>query len=302
MPPEEGRPGNGLPPALVAAIGVAVIWGVNVPVMKAGLQEVDPFFFNAARLTLSAVALGLLEAVERRGRPEVVTPWGKVIGLGLLSSLAYQVLFLLGMDATSAGNTAIIVASGPLWTAIIESAMGVDRHGARAWGALAVAFVGTALVTLTGVDDPSGGATLFGNLVMLAAMGTWALATVLSRPLLETFPATRLAFLAVLVSLPGHWALALPGLDLASVERPGFVASTIVYSGVLSTGIAYSLWNRSVRELGAARTAAFSNLVPVVALTVAWVYLGEQPRALQLAGGALVVAGLLMWRTVRRST
>ena len=71
---------------------------------------------------------------------------------------------------------------------------------------------------------------------------------------------------------------------------------------MLSTGIAYSLWNRSVRALGAARTAAFSNLVPVVALTVAWVYLGEQPRALQLAGGALVVAGLLMWRTVRRST
>jgi len=133
-------------------------------------------------------------------------------------------------------------------------------------------------------------------------MGTWAFATVLSRPLLETFPATRLAFLAVLVSLPGHWALALPGLDLSNVTRPGFVASTIAYSGILSTGIAYSLWNRSVRELGAARTAAFSNLVPVVALGVAWAYLGEQPRALQLAGGALVVAGLLMWRTVRRST
>ena len=232
----------------------------------------------------------------------MVTPWGKVIGLGLLSSLAYQVLFLLGMDATSAGNTAIIVASGPLWTAIIESAMGVDRHGGRAWGALAVAFVGTALVTLTGVDDPNSGATLFGNLVMLAAMGTWAFATVLSRPLLETFPATRLAFLAVLVSLPGHWALALPGLDLSSVGRPGFVASTIAYSGILSTGVAYALWNRSVKDLGAARTAAFSNLVPVVALAVAWVYLGEQPRLLQLAGGALVVAGLLMWRTARRST
>ncbi len=302
MTPREGRPRTGLTPALGAAIGVAVIWGVNVPVMKAGLQEVDPFFFNAARLTLSAIALGLLEATERRGRPAVVTPWGKVIGLGLLSSLAYQVLFLLGMDATSAGNTAIIVASGPLWTAIIESAMGVDRHGGRAWGALAVAFVGTMLVTLTGVHDPTGGATLFGNLVMLAAMGTWAFATVLSRPLLETFPATRLAFLAVLVSLPGHWALALPGLDLSNVTRPGFVASTIAYSGILSTGIAYSLWNRSVRELGAARTAAFSNLVPVVALGVAWAYLGEQPRALQLAGGALVVAGLLIWRTVRRAT
>ena len=80
------------------------------------------------------------------------------------------------------------------------------------------------------------------------------------------------------------------------------MASTIAYSGILSTGVAYALWNRSVKDLGAARTAAFSNLVPVVALAVAWVYLGEQPRLLQLAGGALVVAGLLMWRTARRST
>jgi len=302
MTPREGRPRTGLTPALGAAIGCAVIWGVNVPVMKAGLQEVDPFFFNAARLTLSAAALGLLDAAERRGRAKVPTPWRKVVTLGLLSSLVYQVLFLLGMDATSAGNTAIIVASGPLWTAIIESLMGVDRHPGQAWGALGVAFVGTMLVTLTGIDDPTGGATLLGNLVMLAAMGTWAFATVLSRPLLETFPATRLAFLAVLVSLPGHWTLALPGLDLSSVGRPGFVASTIAYSGILSTGVAYALWNRSVKDLGAARTAAFSNLVPVVALAVAWVYLGEQPRLLQLAGGALVVAGLLMWRTARRST
>ena len=302
MPPREGRPRTGLTPALGAAIGCAVIWGVNVPVMKAGLQEVDPFFFNAARLTLSAVALGLLDAAERRGRPAPPTPWRKVVLLGLLSSLVYQVLFLVGMDATSAGNTAIIVSSGPLWTAVIERVMGVDRHSLRAWGALAVAFIGTLLVTLTGIDDPVGGASLFGNLVMLAAMGTWAFASVLSRPLLETFPATRLAFLAVLVSLPGHWALAAPRLDLAEVERPLFVALAIAYSGVLSTGIAYSLWNRSVKDLGAARTAAFSNLVPVVALTVAWVFLHEAPRPLQLTGGGLVVAGLLMWRTARQST
>ena len=159
---------------------MAVIWGVNVPVTMAALREIDPFFFDAARLTLSAGAAG---GGGGRGRPEVPTSWGKVIGLGLLSSLAHRALFPSGMKATSAGNTAII-----------ESAVGMERLGRRAWGALAVAFVGTALVSLTGVTAPNGGATLFGNLVMLAAMGTWALATVLSRPLLETSPATRQAF------------------------------------------------------------------------------------------------------------
>ena len=58
----------------------------------------------------------------------------------------------------------------------------------------------------------------------------------------------------------------------------------------------------ATKDLGAARTAAFSNLVPVVALTVAWVFLHEAPRPLQLTGGGLVVAGLLMWRTARQST
>ena len=73
----------------------------------------------------------------------------------------------------------------------------------------------------------------------------------------------------------------------------------LFYSGVLSTGVAYALWNRSVRSLGPARTATFSYLVPVVALTVAWWFLDENPTPLQLVGGALVILGLSTRRRAR---
>ncbi|QDV09050.1 putative inner membrane transporter yiJE [Planctomycetes bacterium Poly30] len=283
--------------AFLAPLAVAIIWGVNVPVMKAALAEMHPFLFNAARLTLSAVALGIIDRVERGGRPATRVPWGTILWYGLLSSLAYQVLFLWGMQQTTASNTALIIASGPLWAALFSALYRLERPTGRAGLSLAIAFAGTLLVTTSGAvrgDDapPTAPNELWGNLTILAAMMTFAWTTVLSKPLLETIPATRLAYLSVLISLPGHWLLALPFLGAVEPARPAYLGAALFYSGVLSTGVAYALWNRSVRTLGPARTATFSYLVPVVALSVAWWFLGEEPTPLQLVGGALVILGL----------
>lgn len=290
--------------AVLAPLAVAMIWGVNVPVMKAALSEMHPILFNAARLTLSAVALGIIDRVERGGRPAVKVRWRTILWYGLLSSLAYQVLFLWGMRLTTASHTALIIASGPLWAAVFSALYRLEKPTGRAGVSLAIAFAGTLLVTtsgaITGASElPRAPNELWGNLMILAAMMTFAWTTVLSKPLLETIPATRLAYLSVLISLPGHWLLAVPFLQTIEPARPAFLGAALFYSGVLSTGVAYALWNRSVRTLGPARTATFSYLVPVVALTVAWWFLDENPTALQLIGGALVILGLSTRRTPR---
>lgn len=318
--PEDSRRASGGPsdaralrfarplPPWSPALAVALLWGINVPVMKAALGHVPPFAFNALRLTLSALALGVADRLERQGKPAPRTPWGAVVLLGLLTSLLYQVLFVVAMTRTSASHAGFLIASGPLWTASIGRLLGVERPPARAWAGLGVAFVGTCLVASA---RSGSGATLAGNALMLAAMVVWALATVLSRPVLETFPATRLAFLFTCVALPGHWVLgwndlfgagaagaqAAGGGALSRLGAPGWAAVT--YSGLFSTGVAYALWNKSVVRLGPARTSAFSNLVPIVALAVAWGALGERPGAVQLAGGTLVLVGIASWRAAR---
>jgi drug/metabolite transporter (DMT)-like permease len=263
--------------------------------MKAAVEVLHPFAFNALRLTLGTAALGLVERRERGGASPPPVPWRGVLPFALLSSLLYQWLFVSGMSRTSAGHTALIIASGPLWTALIARLAGVDRIPRRAWAGLVGAVAGTALVT--SVPDAGGVATLGGNLLVLLAMLAWAIATVQSRPLMERVPPTRLAYLAALVALPGHWLLALP--HLAPVVERGlepWLWGAVAYSGLLSTGVAYVLWNESVRTLGPSRTAAFINLVPVVALVVACLALGERPSAAQLGGGALVIAGVASWR------
>ena len=112
---------------------VVLIWGVNIPVMKGALSELHPFAFNLLRLSLSAVLLGSMDAMERRrrrGAPANGTvSWRMIVFLGLVGSLLYQVLFLVGIDHTTAGNTGLLVGTVPLWTAVIASLCGIDRKG-----------------------------------------------------------------------------------------------------------------------------------------------------------------------------
>ena len=277
-----------------SALLVALIWGVNVPVMKATIAGLHPFAFNALRLTCSVLVLGLAERLLRRPRAQAV-PWRAVLLLAVLTSMAYQALFIGGMARTSAGHTGFLIASGPLWTAIFGRLLRIERVDARAWIGLGVAFVGTALVVLVA---RGGEATLLGNCLVLAAMVSWAAGTVFSRPLLEDFPAGRLAFLVSLVSLPVHWLIALPYLGPLRAEGlSGGQLAAVLYSGVLSTGLAYILWNSSVRRVGPARTSAYTNLVPLVAVAITWAWLGERPGALQVGGGTLILVGITSWRS-----
>lgn len=269
---------------------VALIWGVNLPVMKGALEGLDPFAFNALRLSLSAAVLAVLASREPRAP---APPWGRAVGVSLLMGLLYQVLFLTGVARTSAGHTALVIASGPLWTALIGQLARVERHGARTWLALAVAFVGTVVVIFAGARV--GGATLAGNALVLASALTWAGGSVLSRPLLERISPTRLAAFSSLLCLPGHWWLARERLaGVAELGPRGWAA--VAYSGALSTGLALALWNVAVRHVGPARAAVTTNLVPVIALLAAWVGLGEVPGTAQIVGGGLVLAGVALSR------
>lgn len=271
--------------------------------MKGALGHVDPFAFNALRLTASAIVLGITDRIERRGRPAPRAPWAAIVGLGLLTSLLYQVLFIAGIARTSATHAGFLISTSPLWTAAIARVSGLERIAGRAWLGLGLGFAGTCVLALA--RGGGGTATLAGNGLLLAAMVAWALGAVLSRPVLSAFPATRLAFLFTCVALPGHWLLAGRAL-LALREHPGGIETrgwlAVLYSGALSTGLAYSLWNRSVLRIGPARTSAYTtNLVPLIALVLAWLTLDERPGATQLAGGALVLAGLAAFRSARRT-
>ena len=74
----------------------------------------------------------------------------------------------------------------------------------------------------------------------------------------------------------------------------------IIFSGALSTGVAIVFWNNAVRSLGASHTAAFGNLVPLIALFSGYLVLGDPILPAQLIGGTMIIGGLVIMRWARR--
>ena len=295
-------------PSGVAEVGllfVVAVWGVNFAVIKVPLEVIPPFTVNLLRFTVSLVVLSSLHFVQsrRRGRSALQDLRSfpvAVVVLGLLAHVVYQTGFILGVDRVTAGGAALLIASSPIWTSVVGHVRGIDRLTSGAWSGLGLSLVGVVLVIVAQagahVDGDAAGVAL-----MLVAACAWGLTTVFSRPVLDR-GASPLG-----LTVTGLWiaypVLALLGFTTwtdAEWSRVGVVeASAIVYSGGLSTGVAYWVWNVAVKRVGPSLTAAFSNLVPFVGVASGALLLGEAIEALEIAGGVLIVAGLVVMRRLK---
>jgi drug/metabolite transporter (DMT)-like permease len=256
-----------------ALMVMAVIWAVNFSIAKVALEELSPLAFNALRFPLAAALL----YVVLRSRGTVPLParaeWPRVLALGVLGNLLYQMCFIFGLDRTTVGH---------------------ERVRPRVWLGVFATFGGILLVVLGGhAQVEAGGNTLAGDLIMFGASLTWAFYTVGSRPLVERYGALPTTAWTLWIGTAG---LVLAGLvdavrtDLQQVSVLTWLA--VLYAGVLSIGVAYIIWYYGVAVLGNTRTSTYSNVVPVIALLTAWLVLGEVPTAAQIAGTAVILTGV----------
>lgn len=113
----------------------------------------------------------------------------------------------------------------------------------------------------------------------------------------------QLSALAMLIALPlhlgvafGHYESSLPML------QSGTLWAILLFSGVLSSGLAFPLWSMGVRHAGAAHASVIQNLVPLIAIAAAWISRGETSTLPQLIGGVLILGGLVIMRIAREKS
>ena len=285
-------------------MALVVIWGVNFSVVKVALEELEPHAFNALRFPLACLALYAVVRVLRLPLVPERKHWPAIVGIAVLGNVAYQWLFILGIDATRAGNASVILATVPVWTAFLSLALGHEKPGPALWAATVGTLAGMALVVLGGPSEVElGGATLGGDVLMIAAAVCWAAYTVGSRPLVTRYGALPVTAWTVWIGTVGLLILGTPSLartDYRGVSAAAWVA--VVYAGILALAVAYVAWYRGVQKIGSSRTAVYSNLIPVVALAVAWVWIGEVPTFLQLLGAAVIIGSLSLARRAPTAT
>ncbi len=285
----------------VGLVAMALIWGVNFVIIKASLPEIPPLAFNALRFPLAAMTVFLiLRAAGGVPWPER-GDWPRLLGLGILGNVVYQGFFIFGVDATYAGNASILLATTPVWTLGLSTLRGHERPGSTVWVGILATLSGMLLVVLGGEALVGmGGSTLKGDLLMIGAALTWSVYTVGSRGLIHKYGSLPVTAWTLWIGTLGLVILGLPSAVKTPLREVSDLAwFGVAYAGILAIGLAYVLWYRGVQRIGNSRTAAYSNLTPVVALSVGWIWLGEVPRPLQILGAGVVLAGLSLARLGR---
>jgi drug/metabolite transporter (DMT)-like permease len=272
----------------------AVIWGANYALIKTVLRELPPPAFNAIRLIVASSVYLLLIGRTGRTRP-TRRDWLQLAAVGFYGQFVYQLCFMNGLARTTVANASLIIGLVPAVVAIVNAALGLERLTRLHWFGIALSGVGMYLVV--GLDVEMSATSLTGDALTFGAVLGWAAYTIAAKPLLARHSPLVVTGWSMAFGTAFYVPYATP--TLLAVDWPaisvGAWAGTLI-SALLALNLSYLLWNVGVQRLGSSMTSIYSNLVPVVAVASAAIWLHEPIGGMKLAGAALIILGLLATR------
>jgi len=297
-------------------VSLAAIWGSSFLFTKLLLQDgVPPFTIVLFRTLFGTVLLGLVLMVAGGSLRMSVAAWWRMGFLGMTNIVIPYALIAWGQQYIPTGMASILNALVPIFTFVLAAVVLHDEGltGARS-GGLVLGFVGVVLLALpslgAAVDDAGGVLALEGMLAVALAGVSYAVAAVYSRhrltgqPLVAPRDGTLRPPSALEIALGSTLVALVVTAPTLVLERPGdgpmhLPASFggwlgIVWLGALGTGFAYLLFFSILERWGATRTTLVTYVIPVAAITLGFVFLGERLRPVELLGALLVIGGVVL--------
>ncbi|MEC1259775.1 EamA family transporter [Bacillus swezeyi] len=264
------------------------LWASAFPGIRAGLEDYAPQHLTLLRLLSGSAALVVMAAAIRMRLPHA-KDIPIILLLGFLGFSAYHTLLNLGEETVSAGMASLLVATTPIFSALLARLFFAERFGAAKWIGSCISFLGVGLISLgTGNFAHSAASILF---ILLAAISE-SLYFVFQERHIKKYgfiPFVTYTIwggtIPMLFFLPGM----AEELGNASIQS----TASVVYLGLLPTVVPYFALAYITSRVGAAEAAVSLYLTPALTLIISWIWFGEVPAFFSLLGGMVTIAGVL---------
>jgi drug/metabolite transporter (DMT)-like permease len=273
-------------------VALSVLWGGTFFFVEVALRELPPLVIVLGRVGMAAIALNILVVASGRRMPTTALAWRQFMTMGLLNNAIPFSLIFWGQTQITGGLAAILNATTPLFTAVLAHALTRDEKLTP--GRLAGVVLGLAgVAVMIGVDALAGlGSFILAQVAVIGAAVSYSFAGIYGRRFKGTPPVVTAAGQVTCSS-----ALMLPLVIV--VEQPWTLAppswatwSAVVGLALLSTALAYIIFFRILAVAGATNLLLVTLLIPVSAILLGALFLGEQVELQEIAGMALIAAGL----------
>lgn len=281
--------------AILEATLAVLSWGGSFIATKVALREVSPVTVVWLRFAMGVVILGVATLLRR----QFAIPKGKDFAylalLGFIGITFHQWLQSTGLETAQATTTAWIVATTPIFIALLGWIVLKENLSLWQVAGILLAGLGVLLVVTQGnlASLASGRFGTTGDILVLISAPNWAVFSTLSRAGLRRFPATQM----MLYVMGTGWLftsallLAGPGLgEIGDLTQAGWLG--ISFLGIFCSGLAYIFWYDALQILPVAQVGAFVYIEPFVTVLLAALLLGEPLLFASMLGGATILLGV----------
>tara|TARA_B110000438_G_scaffold31266_1_gene30817 strand:+ start:5147 stop:6082 length:936 start_codon:yes stop_codon:yes gene_type:complete len=273
-------------------VAIAALIGLNYSVMKAALDHTTPLSLAALRTSVGAPFLIAVVLFRKEKFPRKREQWLAIWWISLSITTVSSLFLVIGVSYLSAGVSAMLVSTMPLFTALIAIALLRERPGKLGISGVGVGLVGAVVLAVPALGA---GNTTLGVCILLISSITWALGAVLNKKqpaALEISPTMLVAMQIVMSCICLHLVVAFFGGWEQTTWGWGLYWP-LLYAGIPSLAVSFVLFATVLRRAPAIQGAAVAYLTPLFGVFFGWVIRGERFGIIEVLGGALVIFGVV---------
>ncbi|TQS00992.1 DMT family transporter [Paenibacillus ottowii] len=269
-----------------------LIWSTSFIATKAAYTTFPPLTLGLSRFIIASIVLGIVLLIKKEHVKVKPKDLATISFSGVLGITLYFSMENIGVSLTTASNAALIVASYPAITSLLEFILYKVKLSKYKICGIALAMIGVYFLTSVG-ESPGGKNQLIGNLILIGTGFAWAFYTFMTRKVVDKYPPVTLSFYQTVAG-------SIFFIPLALLEKDSWQAPTtgsfmlLMYLGVFCSVIAFLLYNYGLIKLSPSSSVSLMNLVPIFGVIFSVVLLHETVSWRQIIGGLVVIIGVLM--------